>query len=148
MTYIEFHRSHGGTAMYKTILVPIDLAHPEHGKEMIALAQAVATDEARIVLLNVMEAVPSYVVAQLPAGLHAEQAKKAKAALADLARESGAEVDVQSGHAPSAILEGAQRIGADLIVIASHRPGLQDYFLGSTASRVVRHAPCAVLVHR
>jgi nucleotide-binding universal stress UspA family protein len=148
MTYIEFHRSHGGTAMYKTILVPIDLAHPEHGKEMIELAKAVAQDNARIVLLNVMEAVPSYVVAQLPAGLHAEQAKKAKAALADLARESGAEVDVQSGHAPSAILEEAQRIGADLIVIASHRPGLQDYFLGSTASRVVRHAPCAVLVHR
>lgn len=134
--------------MYKTILVPVDLAHPEHCKEMIALAQAVATDNARIVLLNVMEAVPGYVAAQLPAGLQAEHKKKAQAALADLARDSGAEVDVQSGHAPSAILDEALRIGADLIVIASHRPGLQDYFLGSTAARVVRHAPCAVLVHR
>jgi nucleotide-binding universal stress UspA family protein len=46
------------------------------------------------------------------------------------------------------ILETAKEIGADLIVIASHRPGLQDYFLGSTAARVVRHAECAVLVDR
>jgi len=36
----------------------------------------------------------------------------------------------------------------DLIVIASHRPGLKDYFLGSTAGRVVRHSPCAVHVIR
>jgi universal stress protein F len=33
-------------------------------------------------------------------------------------------------------------------VIASHRPGIQDYFLGSTASRVVRHANCTVHVMR
>ena len=36
----------------------------------------------------------------------------------------------------------------DLIIIASHKPGLQDYFLGSTAARVVRHASCSVLVVR
>ena len=134
--------------MYKTILVPIDLAHPEHGKEMITLARAVATDKARIVLLNVLEAVPGYVAAQLPTGLLAKQKDKAQSDLAELARGSGAEVDIQSGHAPTTILDEAKRIDADLIVIASHRPGLQDYFLGSTAARVVRHAPCAVLVHR
>ena len=32
--------------------------------------------------------------------------------------------------------------------IASHQPGLQDYFLGSTAAKVVRHATCSVLVMR
>ena len=37
---------------------------------------------------------------------------------------------------------------ADLIVINSHKPGVEDYFLGSTASRVVRRAPCSVLVLR
>ena len=37
---------------------------------------------------------------------------------------------------------------ADLIIIASHKPGFQDYFLGSTAAKVVRHAPCSVLVVR
>ena len=49
---------------------------------------------------------------------------------------------------PLMILEYAKKIEADLIVIASHRPDLLDYFLGSTAARVVRHAECAVLVDR
>jgi nucleotide-binding universal stress UspA family protein len=42
----------------------------------------------------------------------------------------------------------AEEKGADLIIIASHRPGLKDYFLGSTAAKVVRHAKCSVLVIR
>jgi nucleotide-binding universal stress UspA family protein len=134
--------------MYKTILVPIDFAHQEHGREMIALARAISQSGARIVLLNVLESIPAYVASQLPAGLLAEQHENARAELEALARDTGAEVEIHSGHASTAILEHAEKIGADLIVIASHRPGLQDYFLGSTAARVVRHAPCAVLVHR
>ena len=42
----------------------------------------------------------------------------------------------------------AKEKNADMIIIASHRPGLQDYFLGSTAAKVVRHATCSVLVVR
>ncbi|MBT8411941.1 MAG: universal stress protein, partial [Octadecabacter sp.] len=36
----------------------------------------------------------------------------------------------------------------DCIIMASHQPGLEDYFLGSTAARVVRHAKCSVHVIR
>ena len=46
-----------------------------------------------------------------------------------------------------AALEEAEA-SADAIVIASHRPDLSDYLLGSTAARVVRHAQCTVLVLR
>ncbi len=46
------------------------------------------------------------------------------------------------------MLAAAEERNADLIVIASHRPGLQQFLLGSTASRVVRHATCTVLVKR
>ncbi len=46
------------------------------------------------------------------------------------------------------ILETAKRIGADLIVMGSHRPELKDYLLGPNASRVVRHAGCSVMVIR
>ena len=35
-----------------------------------------------------------------------------------------------------------------MIMIASHKPGMSDYFIGSTASRVVRHSPVSVLVSR
>jgi nucleotide-binding universal stress UspA family protein len=40
----------------------------------------------------------------------------------------------------------AEKAGADLIVVGSHRPAMEDYLLGTNASRVVRHARCSVLV--
>jgi nucleotide-binding universal stress UspA family protein len=53
-----------------------------------------------------------------------------------------------SGHSARAIIDYANTNSVDCIVIGSHKPGLRDYFLGSTAARVVRHASCAVHVHR
>src|SRR4051812_25717784 len=48
----------------------------------------------------------------------------------------------------TAILEQAEK-GYDLIVTGTHgRTGIKRFALGSVAERVVRHAPCAVLVHR
>ena len=43
----------------------------------------------------------------------------------------------------------AEKVAADLIVMPTHgRTGLKHVFLGSTAERVVQHAPCPVLVTR
>jgi nucleotide-binding universal stress UspA family protein len=47
--------------MYKTILVPIDLSHPELGKKTMAIAREIGGDQSRIVLLNVLEPIPGYV---------------------------------------------------------------------------------------
>ncbi|MBT8417397.1 MAG: universal stress protein, partial [Silicimonas sp.] len=52
------------------------------------------------------------------------------------------------GHVHSTILEYAEENGVDCIVMGSHKPDLTDYLIGSTAARVVRHAPCAVHVYR
>ncbi len=51
---------------------------------------------------------------------------------------------------PMALDHGVSAVAhaVDCIVIGSHKPGLSDYLLGSTAARVVRHAPCAVHVYR
>jgi len=47
------------------------------------------------------------------------------------------------------IIETARHISADLIVIATHgHSQLERALLGSTAEKVVRHAPCPVLVVR
>ena len=51
-------------------------------------------------------------------------------------------------NAGRAITEHAKENAIDCIVVASHRPGLQDIFIGSTADWVVRHAPCSVHVVR
>jgi len=47
------------------------------------------------------------------------------------------------------IVEAARKQRADLIVLSTHgSTGLERIFMGSTAERIVRHAPCPVLVVR
>ncbi|STP20138.1 putative universal stress protein [Escherichia coli] len=41
-----------------------------------------------------------------------------------------------------------KKIPAHMIIIASHRPDITTYLLGSNAAAVVRHAECSVLVVR
>ena len=136
--------------MFKTILVPIDMSQVEAGKANIALAQNQLVDGGKIIVLNVVEEIPGWAAAELPANLIEESRTRAKADLQAIADESGADamVEVRSGHPYKTILDVAQENSADLIIIASHKPGLQDYFLGSTAAKVVRHARCSVLVMR
>ena len=55
---------------------------------------------------------------------------------------------VRQGGIYHEILEEAQAINADLIVMSSHRPAMKTYFLGSNAGHVVRYAKCSVLVVR
>jgi nucleotide-binding universal stress UspA family protein len=57
--------------------------------------------------------------------------------------------DLRSGHPVTSIASLAKRTNADLIVMGTHgRSGILRYFIGSVAERVVRHAPCSVLVVR
>lgn len=137
----------------KTILVPIDIAEEAAGTAALKLGRDLAKMRGgKLVLLNVLEQVPGYVVAQLPEGFHESALPAAASRLKEIAREQElgetAEIVVREGHPPTEILELASEIGADMIVIASHSPGLVDYFLGSVAARVVRHADCSVLVAR
>lgn len=56
---------------------------------------------------------------------------------------------VRDGSPFDEICNAARESDSDLIVIATHgRTGLKHVFLGSTAERVVRHAPCPVLIVR
>ena len=134
--------------MYKTILVPIDLSHPEQGSKTLGIARQIGGVESRIVAFFVTADVPGFVTVELPKGLLEKNLTKVRAELGALAEKAAAETAIRSGHPSTKILEYAEEIGADLIVMASHRPGLKDYFLGSTAARVVRHASCAVFVDR
>lgn len=52
------------------------------------------------------------------------------------------------GHPAEVIVHHARDIGADLIVVGHKGHFLHDFALGSTASRVTRHAHCPVLVVR
>ena len=136
--------------MYKTIIVPIDLLSPEQSKPMIDVATKLADADARIILVNVVEDVPATVAAQLPATVHQKIIDNAKGELQAMANTAVGkpEAVIRVGHPPTAIIDLAEEKGADLIIVASHRPDWHDFLLGSTAARVVRHAKCSVLVVR
>ena len=62
-------------------------------------------------------------------------------------RNAGVKIELRGGVVDEAICSFARECGASLIVIATHgRKGLTHVVLGSTAERVVRNAPCPVLV--
>ena len=136
--------------MYRQILVPVDMSHKDRAGPMLEIAKNVGGDGAKITLVSIVEDVPSYVMVQLPEDVIEDAKKDAAEELGAIAAAAGIDAEIKVGHgrAHTAILACAEEIGADLIVIASHRPGLQDYLLGSTAARAVRHADCSVLVVR
>jgi len=136
--------------MFKTILVPIDMAHIAEGKAVIDLARHQAAEGAQIILLNVVEEIPTWAASAIPADIIDRTKETSRNELEALAKAAGPGVEarIRSGQPYNTILDEATSSGADLIIIQSHRPGLQDYLLGSTAAKVVRHATCSVLVVR
>ena len=135
--------------MYSNILVPVAFDHDRDTSEAMSIAHALAAEGATITALHVMEDIPVYVAQYLPEGRLETNRLELEAKLTtDLGGLKGVKPVVISGHPGHSIIEYAADHGVDCIVVASHKPGLQDYFLGSTAARVVRHASCAVHVSR
>jgi nucleotide-binding universal stress UspA family protein len=141
--------------MYKDVLLPIDLNHESSWRKALPVAVAVCKQfQANLHLLTVIPDFGMSMVSQYFPENHQQQMKKnALDGLHALSREHvGNDVSVQhivgEGTAYQIILETAQDMNADLIVLAAHRPELKDYLLGPNASRVVRHAKCCVYVIR
>lgn len=135
--------------MYTNILVPIILDGQHDISASFAVARTLSSPEAAFTVLHVMEAIPTYARTEMPATMLAAKRQEIAHELTEVAKGlPGAKAQLISGHSGQAILDYATENDIDCIIIASHQPGLEDYFLGSTASRVVRHATCAVHVMR
>ncbi|WP_420406684.1 universal stress protein [Hoeflea sp.] len=135
--------------MYRNILVAIAYDEARDRAAAFDVARVLADEDAAITALHVLEEIPVHVAHYIPV----EQVETGREeALARLKADLGGVADVRpvvvTGNPGAKIVEYASDHDIDCIVIASHRPGLTDYFLGSTASRVVRHAKCAVHVLR
>lgn len=135
--------------MYDNILVPISFEAERDAHKALEVAQAIRTAGGKISIFHVIEHLPKYANDLLPED-HVETAKKDVIAKIASLVEGVANVDVivVEGHSARTILDFAEKNNKDCIVITSHRPGMQDLFLGSTAARVVRHAQCSVHVIR
>ena len=139
-----------------TILVPTDFS--EYSDRAFAWALGMAERwQASLELLHVVPT-PNYPPVMLgeggfsPAnyeGSLRDDAEKQVAAMADRAEKPGVAVKttVVVGSPFHDICKIAEQSKSDLIVVGSHgRTGLSHVLLGSVAERVVRHAPCPVLV--
>ena len=87
--------------MYKTILVPIDLSHPEPGKAMIDVAKTIAGEDSTITLIHVVEGIPAHVAVDLPEGIIEKSLERARVSLEEIARNAGLpdKVEVRAGPA-------------------------------------------------
>jgi nucleotide-binding universal stress UspA family protein len=140
--------------MYRRILVPVDLADPNLAKPALETAVMICNSTGGdIRVMNVLPLTPVMLAEYVPPDFEAQQRKSAEEAIAIIAGE----VVIKSGRVTSAvrqggiyqeILEEAKDMGADLIVMSSHRVGVRTYFLGSHAGHVVRYANCSVMVVR
>lgn len=140
--------------MFRSILVPIDLADTNLAKPAISNAVALAeTSGGTIRLLNVLPMTPVMLAEYVPADFDIQQRESSEEALAIVAKEAGIAHGrissvIRQGGIYHEILQEAAAMPADLIVMTSHRPAMRTYFLGSNAGHVVRYAKCSVLVVR
>ncbi|APG47935.1 universal stress protein [Phaeobacter porticola] len=135
--------------MYNNILVPISFDPDRDISAPIKLAGLLGTPEAQVTLLHVVEQVPVYAISYMPVDYLDATRIALQTELDELAKSlPNAKGVLVDGHSGRGILDWAEAHSPDLIIIASHRPGMQDLLLGSTATQVVRHADCAVHVVR
>jgi len=136
--------------MFKTILLPVDVAHLDEGQKTLEFALAVMSPDTAIILLYVMEDIPNWTDIDLPPNFKENSMESARKALETIAEttDKAVQVETRAGHAYSTILKEAEAMNADLIILASHKPGLKEYFIGSNTTKVVSHANCSVVVIR
>ena len=139
----------------RSILVPLDFSRPSFK----ALEYAVPLAERFGAELHLVHAFdydyPMSTFSAMPLAIpEAEVASRASRGLQDVAKKyaiasAPENCHVVKGRAYHAICQLAQKLGTDLIITTTRgQTGLQHVFLGSTAERIVRHAPCPVLVVR
>ena len=137
--------------MYKKIMVPVDLAHVERLEKAITTATDLAKHYgATICFVGVTAETPTE-VAHTPR----EFGEKLKAFGAKESERHGLAVDTAAypSHDPAVdldktLLAAAKENGADLIVMASHVPGLREHIFASNAGTVASHAGVSVFVIR
>ncbi len=149
--------------MAQKILVPLDLNDAETSKKVLssALDQA-SLQESKITAMTIVPDMMTgidyrYAIRGEMGGSEDYDLKKIVQNALDhlnqfiadnVPKGTDAETIARHGTIYEQILDVAEEIDADQIVIGAHRPQLADYLLGPNTARVVRHAKCSVTVVR
>ena len=140
--------------MYKNIAVPVDLAHKDRLTKAIDTASDLARHYgAQVTYIGVTANAPgsqSHNAAEYEAHLKEFAEAQAKA------HGHGVHVHVVVSHDPAADLDrdlqkAVEQLDADLVVMATHEPGLADHFWHlwpSHGGSMATHAKASVLLVR
>jgi nucleotide-binding universal stress UspA family protein len=140
--------------MFKSIVVPIDIAHRSSWE--VALPQAIKlaqSDGGMVTAITVVRDIGTMFEGAYFAFQIEQLMEKAREQLADIVSkyspdEIQIEEEVRFGSICREILDAADDRKADLIVMASHRPVTRSYPIGKNAAQVAQLAECSVLVLR
>ncbi len=137
------------------ILLPIDLVDPK--RELNTISEALRQHNAfggEFHLVNVIPEFNNKLFKEFYADNVGEQARSNTERLMQafcqkyLPESLDYKTHIGSGVVYKEILQVAERIHADMIVMSASRPELTDYLLGPNTGKVVRHSNCSVLVVR
>ncbi|MEM6578881.1 MAG: universal stress protein [Pseudomonadota bacterium] len=137
--------------MFNHILAPVDLAHLERLERALSVAiQEARHHGARLTFVSVAAKGPGAVAhnpAEFRAKLDAFVAGQREAhnidaeALALFSTDLTTDVD-------DVLLKAVTDTGADLVIMASHKPGLAEYFWPSNGGKIASHSEASVFVVR
>ncbi|SIS67723.1 Nucleotide-binding universal stress protein, UspA family [Roseivivax lentus] len=137
--------------MFNHIMAPVDLAHIDTLKRALEVtADAARHYGAKVTFVSATTALP---------GAIAHTPDEFRQKLADFAETQGRQNAYEaSSHAlvlhdqavdlDHALLKAVGVIGADLVIMASHKPSIADYFWSSNGGAVAEHADCSVMIVR
>lgn len=137
--------------MFKSILVPVDLAHADSlGKAIATAADLGKHFGASVTFLGATSPEPNEL---------GHSPEEFGARLAAFAAEQGEAAGVEIAarhviaHDPAVdlvdvLIRAVRETGADLVVMASHQPGMAEHVFASHGGAMASHAPTSVMVIR
>lgn len=137
--------------MFKKIMVPVDLAHAQHlDKALSAAADLANRYKVPVTYVGITTATPS-ALAHTPAEY--EQKLTAFAQAQATAHGHQAEAKAIVSHDPASdleatLLKAVDDTGADLVVMATHNPGLAEWIWPSNGGTIASHSSASVFVVR
>ena len=144
--------------MYNNILYPVDIYEKSSWEESLPIVIEYATSFNATV--HIMTAIPDYGMALVsqyfPKSAVDKVLDNTKEELHKFVENKfnskklkiGNIIVKKGGSVYQSIIDVAEKIDADLILVSAHRPELKDYLLGPNAAKVVRHSKRSVLVMR
>lgn len=137
--------------MYSTIMVPVEISHPDQQEGALSVAADLARHYgASLCFVTVTSAAPGTL------GHTPDEARDVLNAFSQAqseARGVKTRAHLALSHDPTtdldkSLLAAIEETGADLVVMASHMPGWADLLTGSHGGWLAAHAPVSVMVVR